>query len=276
MGRFFEEDISSWAGKLDTLISSLPRSIVSRVVVIESTDSTQDAAIRFGQGQPGLLVIASKQNNGRGSHGRRWDDGNRATLPCTFTLSACCSNATMLSACVACAVHEALNTFLPRTVNLGIKWPNDIVVQDGERELKLAGILIEQKQGLSLAGIGINCTQTFEDWSTEYANHAVSLRGLGLDVSRFDLVCQLLTSMSEWLLTCDEHIIESYYQRFNAMIGTTRTFGYNNVMYTGVVEHLDPMNSVTIREGGRLKTLPIAQTQHIRQSTGEMTHPGFA
>ena len=276
MGRFFEEDISSWAGKLDTLISSLPRSIVSRVVVIESTDSTQDAAIRFGQGQPGLLVIASKQNNGRGSHGRRWDDGNRATLPCTFTLSACCSNATMLSACVACAVHEALNTFLPRTVNLGIKWPNDIVVQDGERELKLAGILIEQKQGLSLAGIGINCTQTFEDWSTEYANHAVSLRGLGLDVSRFDLVCQLLTSMSEWLLTCDEQIVASYYQRFNAMIGTTRTFGYNNVMHTGVVEHLDPMNSITIREEGRLRTLPIAQTRHIRHPKGEITHPGFA
>lgn len=276
MGRFFEEDISSWAGKLDTLISSLPRSIVNRVVVIESTDSTQEAAVRFGQGHPGVLVIASKQNNGRGSHGRRWDDGNRATLPCTFTFSACCSDAAMLSACVACAVHETLSTFLPRSVNLGIKWPNDIVVQDRERELKLAGILIEHKQGLALAGIGINCTQTHEDWSTEYANHAVSLRGLGLDVSRFDLVCQLLTSMSEWLLACDEQIVTSYYQRFNAMVGTTRTFAYNNTSHTGLVEHLDPLNEITICEAGRLKTLPVSQTRNVRQSKNEITHPGCA
>lgn len=258
------DDISSWAGRLDTLISSLPESVISRVVVIESTDSTQDAAIRFAQGEPGLLVVASRQNNGRGSYGRRWDDGNRSTLPCTFVLSACCADATKLSACVACAVHETISVFLPRTIRAGIKWPNDIVIREDETERKIAGILIEKRDGMMLAGIGVNCHQRESDWSSEFANRAVSFNGLGIRVSRFELLCQLVTSMSEWLTLCDEHAIRSYFEHFDAMLGTKRAFMHDNSVYSGTVEYINPFESITIDTDQGYKTLPIAQTQHLR------------
>ena len=175
------EDISSWAARIDTVIGHTPHPVIERVVVVESTDSTQNAALRFAQGRTGLLVVASMQKNGRGARGRRWHDGDRATLPCTFVVDPGCKDAPMLAACVACAVHEAINSFLPRVIQLGIKWPNDLVIRDEHVDRKIAGVLIEQQQGLTLVGIGINCTQTQRDWSPEYADRAVSFLGLGVE-----------------------------------------------------------------------------------------------
>ena len=37
-----------------------------------------------------------------------------------------------------------------------LKWPNDLVVQDGDASAKVAGILLEERAGVLLAGIGIN------------------------------------------------------------------------------------------------------------------------
>lgn len=259
-----DEDISTWAGRVDTLVASLPESFVSRVVVVDTTDSTQDAALRFAQGQPGLLVVASRQNNGRGSHGRRWDDGDRSTLPCTFTLAPRSGDHARLAACVACAVHETVKTFVGLSATVGIKWPNDIVVTEHGDERKLSGILIEQRDGLVLVGVGINCYQSNRDWADGYASQAVSLRGLGLSVTRFVLLGQLVTSLSAWLSSDDEGEIRSYFRHYDAMVGTRRTFEHNREVYTGVVEHIDPLESITLRTESGLQTLPVAQTQHVR------------
>jgi biotin-[acetyl-CoA-carboxylase] ligase BirA-like protein len=264
------EDISSWAGRIDTLMSRKPDCVVQRVVVIESTDTTQHAAIRFARRQHGLLVIASKQNNGRGSFGRRWHDGDRATLPCTFVIDPCCIDATAFSACVACAVHETIASFMPRTVRVAIKWPNDIVVLEDDRERKIGGVLIEKVDGLTLVGIGINCTQAERDWSPEFRSRAVSFLGLGVSVSRLDLVCSLIESLTEWLRPCDPNAVREYYEHYNAMVGTERVFRYNNTIYTGIVEHMDPLGSITIESAGNYHTLPIAQTQHVRSFDGEL------
>lgn len=265
-----QEDISGWAGRIDTLIGSMSECIVERVVVIESTDSTQNAALRFAKGKPGLLVVSSQQKNGRGSFGRRWHDGDRATLPCTLVVNPCCPDAQTFSACVACAAHEAISSFMPRTVRLGIKWPNDIVVLEGEHERKIGGVLIEKHEGLWLVGIGINCSQTERDWSPEFRARAVSYLELGVSVSRLDLVCRLIETCSEWLRSCDRGAIRSYYDHYNAMPGTRRTFRYNNTEYTGVVEHLDPFDSILIESRGTQFTLPIAQTQHVRDPGSEL------
>ncbi len=264
MIRMGHEDVSGWAARIDTLISRTPNPIVDRVTVVESTDSTQNAALRFAQGRSGLLMIASMQKNGRGAHGRRWYDGERATLPCTFVVDPGCKDAPMLAACVACALHEAVSFFLPRSVRVRIKWPNDIVVRDERVDRKIAGVLIEQREGLTLVGIGINCTQTERDWSPEFAERAVSFLGLGVSVSRLDLVCRLIESLSQWFSACDRDATRRYYELHNAMLGTRRVFQYNQRVYEGVVEQLDPLESVSIRTQEGLCMLPIEQVQHLR------------
>ncbi|HCT44174.1 MAG TPA: hypothetical protein DF699_03040, partial [Phycisphaerales bacterium] len=60
------ENISGWASRIDTVLSNIENPIVRRVVVVESTSSTQDAAIEFARDRQGLLLIASEQTAGRG------------------------------------------------------------------------------------------------------------------------------------------------------------------------------------------------------------------
>ncbi|MEX0876976.1 MAG: hypothetical protein WD114_05915, partial [Phycisphaerales bacterium] len=101
---------------------------MDRVVVLETTPSTMDAALEHAGGRSGLLVVALRQTQGRGSHGRGWHDGDACTLPCTFVIDAGSRPvpmpAPLLAACVACAVHDTLSRFVPAGVDLAIKWPN--------------------------------------------------------------------------------------------------------------------------------------------------------
>ncbi|MFG0244785.1 MAG: biotin--[acetyl-CoA-carboxylase] ligase [Phycisphaerales bacterium JB052] len=258
------EDISGWASRIDTVISNIKNPLVRRVVVVESTRSTQDAAVEFAKNNQGLLLIASEQTAGRGSYGRSWIDGDRWTLPCTFVVDPICCDAPTLAASVACAVHETLSTLMGNMLELKIKWPNDIVVRDGCRDRKVAGILIEKRAGLTLVGIGINCTQRGSDWSPELQDYAISLNELGFQVARLDLVCRLIEHMSAWFGCCDRTQIRNYYEINNAMVGTLRTFRYDNRCFHGIVEHLDPLEQIVIDTPDGVHTLPIAQTVHER------------
>jgi len=257
------EDISNWASRIDTVIANLRFSIVHRVVVIESTGSTQDAALQFAHGEHGLLVVASRQTHGRGTLGRQWLDGERLTLPCTFVVDTGCKDAPMLSACVGCAVHETLSTLMP-TTDLKIKWPNDIVVSEDGHDRKIAGVLIEQRDGLTLVGIGINCTQGERDWDPSLRDHAVSLAEIGVHITRLDLVCRLVEHLSQWFESCNRAQVREYFQMHNAMLGSLRTFKYNHACYHGIVESIDPLESISIETPNGRHELPVTQTMHVR------------
>ncbi len=251
------EDISGWAGRIDTIIANTPDCCVRRAVVVESTPCTMDAALSFARGRPGLLLVASRQTHGRGSHGRPWHDGDGCTLPCTFVIDPGAKDAPMLAACVACALHEALSALTPPPLKPLIKWPNDIIIRDEGGERKLAGTLIEQKMGLALIGIGINCAPTG-------VRRSVSLWELGASVTRLDLACRLVEHISQWFAACDRGAIRSYYSLHDAMVGTPRSFLHDNAFRRGIVEHIDPLSGITIETGAGRHTLPIAQTTHVR------------
>lgn len=259
------EDISGWAARIDTIIGNTAHCCVRRVVVLQSTPSTQDAALAFARGEPGLLVVASQQTRGRGSHARAWRDGDRRTLPCTFVIEPCGCDAPMLAACVACAVNEALSSLVPSGYELKIKWPNDIVVRGAGRERKLAGILIERKMGLTLVGVGINCTQEEHDWDDSIRDTAVSLRELGAHTHRLELVCRLIEHLSQWLFACDRHAIRAYYQMHDAMSGTRRAFTHNRAAYRGLVEHVDPLECIVVETDAGRCMLPVAQTSCLKE-----------
>lgn len=257
------EDITNWASRIDTVISNQPYSVVQRVIVMESTGSTQDAAMTFSRGTPGLLLVASQQTAGRGTQGREWIDGDRHTLPCTFVIDPDGKDAPMLSACIACAVHETIATLMPM-VELKIKWPNDIVVREDGRDRKLAGVLIEQRDGLTLVGIGINCTQRITDWPPNLRHAAVSLAQLGGHTTRLDLVCRLVEHLSHWLGSSERAQVRAYDDMHNAMVGSLRTFKHNNVCYHGIVESIDPLECIVIETPTGRHVLPVSQARHVQ------------
>lgn len=119
----------------------------------DSLGSTSDEAFRLArEGAPhGTVVIAREQTAGRGRTGRGWQSppGN-LYLSVLLRLDLPPARVAELSFVAALAVAQTVDAFLPGRARL--KWPNDVLV-DGA---KVAGILVEQADGVAVLGIGVN------------------------------------------------------------------------------------------------------------------------
>ena len=153
--------------------------------VIPVCDSTMDLAWSlYGQGRfPEFAwVMAHTQTRARGRQARTWVT-EPGSLAVTLRLPATAENlGPLVSMATALVLVRALADI---DVQAGIKWPNDILVHGR----KAGGILIEEKQGVFMAGIGVNIGKAPENSIMEHFFHlpagCLSLSGVGLDL--FDI-----------------------------------------------------------------------------------------
>ncbi len=129
------------------------------IVYYPVTDSTNIQAKRLAEeGAPhGTLIVAGRQEAGRGRRGRYWESPEKEGIFMTVLLRPDFSpgKASMLTIVAAMAVAKALRTY--SDVSAEIKWPNDIVL-NGK---KICGILTEMDTEIDsinyvVIGIGIN------------------------------------------------------------------------------------------------------------------------
>ncbi|MCA9288617.1 MAG: biotin--[acetyl-CoA-carboxylase] ligase [Phycisphaerales bacterium] len=194
------DQIEHWADAIEAAIAG--SRWFDRVRVLRETGSTQDAARAAGGGRPGVIVVAGRQTTGRGRQGRAWLQRGDLGVAATFVVGleadagasrrmSMVAGLAALDACRACGATGA-----------GIKAPNDVVVLDagvasGHR--KLAGVLVEQRDGLACVGIGINVLQGSGDFDEPIRETATSLAMLGAEAARIDVLCALVRSMDEWM-----------------------------------------------------------------------------
>jgi BirA family biotin operon repressor/biotin-[acetyl-CoA-carboxylase] ligase len=126
----------------------------------------------------GSVVIADEQTAGRGRVGRDFFSpatglymslvfcpaSGEEVIPARFTVTAA------VGVCVA--VEELFG------MKCGIKWVNDILVEQGGTRRKVCGILAESVVGSGIVvGIGVNIAEPPEGWAPEIAAVAGSLLG---------------------------------------------------------------------------------------------------
>lgn len=117
--------------------------------------STQDVLRAWAEeGAPeGALVLAEVQERGRGRRGRPWESrpGGSLTFSLLLRPSLPLPALGLLPLLAGLALVEAVGVG-------GLKWPNDLLAQDGR---KLAGVLLEAKAegeevAYALLGVGVN------------------------------------------------------------------------------------------------------------------------
>ena len=122
---------------------------------VDSTmDHARDLVAELVPGQIGL-VLAAQQSKGRGRLGAEWRAAESGFYATYVLLSSdqpsTLSGLSLMVGCVVAAELEQLGC------PVGLKWPNDILAQDGR---KLCGVLIEvlaaEQGAVALIGIGIN------------------------------------------------------------------------------------------------------------------------
>ena len=123
----------------------------------EETGSTMDDALQAGRDGygPGTVCWSSYQRQGRGRlAGRAWESRPGESLMMTLLLH---SSLLDLRPTLSLRIGLAAALYLEQRHGLfpRIKWPNDIFAEGR----KLCGILCEYREGVLLAGLGLNLNQ---------------------------------------------------------------------------------------------------------------------
>lgn len=256
VGEAGPDDISTWAGVIEEVISRHPGGLIDRVVVLARTESTQDAARRMCGGRAGVLVLAGRQTAGRGRLGRSWADTSHLGVAATFVLAGSSfddGRLSLLGGVVAKCACDA------QAGAVGMRWPND-VVECAPPHRKVGGVLIEREAGLIYLGIGVNVLQRESDWSPELAPRAVSLRALGYRGSRVEVARTLLLALEMHVGSSAQGLVDEW-RRHDTLVGTLRAFVHDTRRYVGTVVAVDPTNAITLRlADGREISLPARTT----------------
>ncbi len=176
------------------------RQVGRTLVCLERVDSTNNEVKRRAAGTipAGLVVVAEEQTGGRGRRGRTFVSPPGGLYLSALLQPACSleqvSALTAWSAVAVCDAIQSLCGVRPR-----IKWPNDIILEGR----KLCGIVTElDLEGETAAlryvvvGIGVNLTQTREDFGPEVAPVAISLaQALGSAPRRAEVASALLDAL---------------------------------------------------------------------------------
>ena len=171
------------------------------VIYHDQVDSTNTQAKRLGEELArdghGTLVVADLQTAGKGRRGRSWESPSGASIYMSILLrpDILPDQAPMLTLVMAQSVAEAVQELTGAEV--GIKWPNDIVL-NGK---KICGILTEMSAEIDyinyvVIGVGVNVNTP--DFPEELVETATSLKiELGQSVKRSALIAAVMKRFEE-------------------------------------------------------------------------------
>ena len=125
-----------------------------RIHSFDELGSTQTLArdwVSRGQTTSGDVIFAKRQTMGYGRRGRGWDmiEGN---LSVTWIEDFFPERLSWIGYAVSLGLYDALKDILPDGVAVTLKWPNDVLIEEG----KASGVLIEVCENKLLIGLGVN------------------------------------------------------------------------------------------------------------------------
>ena len=186
---------------------------LSRLDVVATSASTNTALMGMVSSQPDAwghlsALVADHQTAGRGRAGRAWQTPARAALTASWVVRPSVDRAEFGWAPLVVGL-AAVRAARRLGVGAFLKWPNDVVVEAGAREIpewgrwrKLVGILCEvvPQQDAIVAGIGINVSQTSAELPVPHAASLATLGATSLDRVALlrALAAELYDALAAW------------------------------------------------------------------------------
>ena len=241
-----------------------------RLDVVAETGSTNAdllARAEAGDDIDGSVLLAEYQNAGRGRHGRQWSAPPRTQV----ALSAGVAGGSVprtgwgwLPLATGVAVADALAAL---GVEVGLKWPNDVLVGEG----KLAGILAEVASPVPVIvlGLGLNVTLTADEAPDPVATSLLILGSSAAD-DRNALVRRILRELSlrvdAWRAAggADPALVADY-QRYSVTLGSrVRASMPGDREVVGVARAVDETGRLCVDTGGETVAISAGDITHLR------------
>lgn len=232
-------------------------------IILDQVDSTMAEAARRA---PDLMrptwIMAHHQTHARGRRGKPWENptGNFAATY-VFRPDGDAAMAALRSFSAANALYEALALKIDRD-RLSLKWPNDVLLNDG----KVAGILLESmgtRDGVDWLAIGIGINLAGVPKLRDAAFPPVSLEGEGGEPTAPEELLSLLASN----MATGERIfselgfgpIRKTWLRRAARLGNVITARTARAEYTGTFETIDDTGQLVLRTPKGQVQIPAAE-----------------
>ncbi|UIZ92603.1 biotin--[acetyl-CoA-carboxylase] ligase [Corynebacterium sp. CNCTC7651] len=201
---------------------------------VESTGSTN--ADMLADGEPGTVLIADEQTDGKGRLGRHWVSPKGAQLAMSMVLDA--SKHPGDFGLLSIAPGVAVTDIVPEA---RLKWPNDVQI----RGKKIAGILSGLAMPKVVVGIGINVVMREEDLPTDTST-ALNLEGIDVDFDDFtiDILTAMGRRLQQWQ-TGDPQLLADY-RAVCSTIGQPVRIELHDGVVTGVVDDVNDAGEVII------------------------------
>jgi BirA family transcriptional regulator, biotin operon repressor / biotin---[acetyl-CoA-carboxylase] ligase len=235
------------------------------LLYIPAIDSTSTRVMKLArEGAPsGLMVITDEQTAGRGRIGRSWRSLPGKQLEFSLLLRPPFP-AYFLVMASAVAVAYAIEAVAG--IPAGIKWPNDVLVDDG---YKVCGILIETTSDFVVLGIGLNVNGSLAE-DPGLAEVATTLAAVaGRSLSREALAISLLRRLDLEYADLSKNGADAQKSTWTAWrsrllsLGRRVSVTQGGVTISGVAEEVDASGSLLLRlEDGRQETVNWGDVSH--------------
>ncbi len=239
----------------ESILEGLDTKLVAQnLVFYQTTTSTNELAKTLAsQGAvEGTVIVADTQTGGKGRRGRSWTSpaGQGLWMSVVLRPQLKPSEASKLTLLAAVAVVKAINRVCG--LQVGIKWPNDIVYEGK----KLAGILLEMStiQGgiqYLVIGIGINVNIPLGKFSLELQDRASSLLQVsGQLVDRTALLQALLQELelAYLQLNCGQfELVLTDWREASVTLGQEVQVEDASELYLGTALDIDEQGALLLR-----------------------------
>lgn len=239
---------------------SLPTKILGKhIKYFTSTDSTNNQAKKLAmQGAAdGTIVVSEEQNGGRGRLSRSFFSPKyegiwfSVILRPKFLPQEAPKCTLMAAVAIAKAIREVTG------LDIGIKWPNDILYDNK----KLVGILTEMNAEMDcinyiVIGMGINVNIPYAEIPDDIKDKATSLSEItGKQISRIELLNKILYNLEQLYLTAQEQGFKSIlneWRKYSVTLNQHIKVIGPDETYTGIAMDIDDEGALLVNRNGKI------------------------
>ena len=250
--------------------------IIGREIIhFQEIDSTNNHAKKIANdGCPhGTIVVSEKQTLGRGRVGREWKSYNSEGLWFTIVLRPDLEPENVQIVTLAASVAVVEGILDTQGIVCGIKWPNDIILDN----CKLGGILTELSAepghvNYVILGIGININQDSSTFDDEIKNRATSLKiHRGKPASRVRVLESILTRFEDIysiMLQGKTQEIINRWNSYSVTIGKEVKIIFKDIEYIGLAQSIASDGKLVVKcNDGVVREISAGEI-HIRGLLG--------
>ena len=253
-----------------------PGRALRRIDVVASTGSTNaDLLARHAAGEDirGAALVAEHQSAGRGRLGRSWTTPPRSQIAVSVGVDAgglAPSAWGWLPLLAGVAVADAVAA--TTGIEPGLKWPNDILVESGERAGKLGGVLAEMAapDPVIVVGVGLNVTLTADEAPDPRATSLLLLRSSMLDRTALlgSVLAELSARIDRWRGAGgpDRGLVADYRRRSVTLRRRVRASLPGDREIIGTATDLDELGQLHIDTGAQTVAVSAGDITHLRDA----------